>query len=275
MAMLALNNVFQNTWGMLLESSDDSPSELWTDLISAVREKREDFLFIAEAYWDLEWELQQLGFDYTYDKRLLDRLRDSTADKVRDHLKAEDSFQKKSLRFIENHDEERAIAALGRDKSLAAAVIIATVKGMRFFHHGQLQGKKVKLPVQLGREPKEHSNDQVETFYDQLMKIVSKEIFREGEWKLIECKRVWDNNYTNSNILAWEWSYNNERALVVVNFSAGTSQCRIPLEVSSYDEQFDLTDVLNNKTYHRYREELLLPGLFVELGPWQSHIFSF
>ncbi|GMU86805.1 MAG: hypothetical protein AMXMBFR48_20460 [Ignavibacteriales bacterium] len=275
MAMLALNNVFQNTWGMLLESSDDSPSELWTDVISAVREKREDFLFIAEAYWDLEWELQQLGFDYTYDKRLLDRLRDSTADKVRDHLKAEDSFQKKSLRFIENHDEERAIAALGRDKSLAAAVIIATVKGMRFFHHGQLQGKKVKLPVQLGREPKEHSNDQVETFYDQLMKIVSKEIFREGEWKLIECKRVWDNNYTNSNILAWEWSYNNERALVVVNFSAGTSQCRIPLEVSSYDEQFDLTDVLNNKTYHRYREELLLPGLFVELGPWQSHIFSF
>ena len=29
---------------------------------------------MAEAYWDLEWALQQQGFDYCYDKRLYDRL---------------------------------------------------------------------------------------------------------------------------------------------------------------------------------------------------------
>ena len=33
-----------------------------------------DFVFMAEAYWDLEWALQQQGFDYCYDKRLYDRL---------------------------------------------------------------------------------------------------------------------------------------------------------------------------------------------------------
>lgn len=275
MAMLALNNVFQNTWGMLLENREEHPPELWIELISAVREKRKDFLFIAEAYWDLEWELQQMGFDYTYDKRLLDRLLDSTADKVRDHLKAEDSFQSKSLRFIENHDEERAVTSLGKDKSLAAAVIIATIKGMRFFHHGQFQGRKIKLPVQLGREPKEQVNEQIESFYEHLMQITNTELFHEGEWRLLECKKVWENNYSNNNLMAWQWSHNNQRALVVVNFSGTTSQCRLPLDVSAYDEQFDLTDVLNNKTYRRYREELLLPGLFVELGPWQSHIFRY
>lgn len=275
MAMLALNNVFNNTWGMLLENNDAMPAELWTELISAVKNKRYDFLFIAEAYWDLEWELQQMGFDYTYDKKLLDRLKDSTADKVRDHLKAEEAYQLKSLRFIENHDEERAVTALGKDKSLAAAVIIATIRGMRFFHHGQFQGKKIKLPVQLGREPKEQVNEQVEAFYEQLLGIVHNELFRAGEWQMLECKRVWDNNYSNSNMMAWQWSLGSERALVVVNYSGSTSQCRLPLDVSSYDEQFDLTDVLNNKTYRRYREELLLPGLFVELGPWQSHIFRY
>ena len=31
---------------------------------------------MAEVYWDLEWTMQQQGFDYTYDKRLYDRLRE-------------------------------------------------------------------------------------------------------------------------------------------------------------------------------------------------------
>ena len=32
--------------------------------------------FMAEVYWDLEWTMLQLGFDYAYDKRLYDRLVD-------------------------------------------------------------------------------------------------------------------------------------------------------------------------------------------------------
>jgi hypothetical protein len=39
----------------------------------AVRDETPGFLFVAEAYWDLEWTLQQQGFDYTCDKRLYDR----------------------------------------------------------------------------------------------------------------------------------------------------------------------------------------------------------
>ena len=34
----------------------------------------------AEAYWDKEWELQQQGFDYCYDKRLYDRLEHNDLD---------------------------------------------------------------------------------------------------------------------------------------------------------------------------------------------------
>ena len=41
-----------------------------------VRERFPGFCFMAEVYWDLEWTLQQQGFDYAYDKRLYDRLRE-------------------------------------------------------------------------------------------------------------------------------------------------------------------------------------------------------
>ena len=60
---------------------------------------------MAEVYWDLEWTLQQQGFDYTYDKRLYDRLREGHARPVREHLYAGLDYQVKLARFLENHDD--------------------------------------------------------------------------------------------------------------------------------------------------------------------------
>ena len=71
MAMLLLPEVFERTWGR-------KPASFWPAAISRVREQDPDFCFMAEVYWDLEWTLQQQGFDYTYDKRLYDRLRDGS-----------------------------------------------------------------------------------------------------------------------------------------------------------------------------------------------------
>ena len=70
-------------------------------------------LFIAEAYWDMEWALQQQGFDLCYDKRLYDRLVHGTAESVRGHLQGDAAYQERLIRFIENHDEPRAAATFG------------------------------------------------------------------------------------------------------------------------------------------------------------------
>ena len=40
------------------------PLSIGRELISAIKKDFPDFLFIAEAYWDLEWELQQQGFRF-------------------------------------------------------------------------------------------------------------------------------------------------------------------------------------------------------------------
>src|SRR5262245_7592509 len=78
MAMLAHPKVFLRTWGSRALPTDGSPpadNAFWPEAIQQIRQAHPGFLFIAEVYWDLEWELQRAGFDYTYDKRLYDRLR--------------------------------------------------------------------------------------------------------------------------------------------------------------------------------------------------------
>lgn len=277
MAMLAMNNVFNNTWGgILLSNGYEFPkTEFWAEAISAVKKERNDFIFIAEAYWDLEWKLQKLGFDYTYDKTFTDRLRFWKTKDIRDHLTADTEYQKKSLRFIENHDEERAAVSLGKDKSKAAAVIISSVQGMRFYNDGQFEGKKIKLPVQLGREPEDIPIKGMKDFYDKLLTITSQEIFKRGKWMLLEPVSSIDNNISFENILAWMWSFREEKRVVVVNYSEIISTCRLKLDVRGYSEEFIINDLLNDHKYTRSAEEVYHQGLYIELMPYRSHIFSF
>lgn len=277
MAMLPLENVFYNTWrGTLNKMGYKKPQKVfWKYAIEKVKEKYPGFVFMAEAYWDLEWELQQLGFDYTYDKKLTDRLIDGNVAEIRSHLLAEPSYQKKSVRFMENHDEERAMTTMGKNKSLAAAVIISTIEGMRFYYDGQFEGKRIKLPVQLGREHRETPSQCILDFYNKLLDITKAEIFQAGTWKLMDVLPSWSDNNTHTNILAWHWNYNDENRLVVVNYSDIHAQCRIKLDVRGYADSFMLTDLLHDTEYLRSAEEVYHMGLYIDLLPWHAHIFTY
>ena len=110
MAMLVLPEVFERTWGIQAQP-------FWPKATQRVRERVPDFCFMAEVYWDLEWTLQQQGFDYTYDKRLYDRLREGHARPVREHFHAGLDYQNKLARFLENHDEPRAAATFSAGSS--------------------------------------------------------------------------------------------------------------------------------------------------------------
>ncbi len=276
MAMLPLNNVFQNTWmGVLGKSGHKKPAdEFWKNAIQRIKEKYPDFIFMAEAYWDLEWQLQQLGFDYTYDKTLTDRLSEGDVQGIRAHLQADTEFQLKSVRFIENHDEERAISKFGRYKSLAAAVVISTIQGVRFYYNGQFEGRKIRLPVQLGREPVEKPSQQVLKFYENLLQITKSDIFKTGTWQMLNPLQTDTDNNTRENILAWQWSLENELRIVVVNYSHSTSQCRLKIDLSAGKKAVHLEDLLTKIIYNRSVNEMRDPGLFIELKGYQSHIFS-
>ncbi|MGA3315326.1 MAG: alpha-amylase family glycosyl hydrolase [Candidatus Korobacteraceae bacterium] len=269
MAMLVMNSIFERTWGSRAGSRPQT--EYWVDLISATKQQHPDFLFIAEAYWDLEWELQQQGFDFCYDKRLYDRLEHENAESVRLHLCAELAYQNKLLRFIENHDEPRAASAFTREKERAAAVTTSTLPGARLFHEGQFEGRKVRLPVFLGRRREEPVDKESQEFYRKLLPAINTQVFRGGEWNL--CERTgWPDNATFENVVAWSWKGDGERYLVVVNLSDAAAQAHVRVPWNDLKgRQWCLTELLSGTTYERHGNEMLSPGLYVNLQPWNYH----
>ncbi len=271
MAMLVLNAIFERTWGARAGAKPDS--EYWVDLIPGVKQTNPDFLFIAEAYWDLEWELQQKGFDFCYDKRLYDRLEHENAESVRLHLCADPAYQDKLLRFLENHDEPRAAATFPPAKERAAAVATSTLTGARLFHEGQFEGRKVRLPVFLGRRPDEPVDTELKQFYRKLLAAINHPVFREGQWSLCE-HTGWPDNSSDQNIIAWRWSKDDERYLVVVNLSDSPSQAVVHTGWDDLAGQtWVLADKLSGATYERSGDDLR-SGLYVDLAPWSCHFLE-
>lgn len=273
MAMLLLNSIFERTWGS--RAGLKPATEYWADLIAAIKSSRAEFLFIAEAYWDREWELQQQGFDFCYDKRLYDRLAHGNAESVRAHLSAPVDYQSKLLRFIENHDEQRAAAAFSFDKERAAALAMATLPGARLLHEGQLEGRQIRVPVFLRRRNAEPVNQPIQVFYSKLLPIIDAPAFREGEWILYDCTG-WPGNSTYQNLLSWSWKKDNDRYLVVINFSDSPAQGRVQaLRTAIRGNTWRLFDQFSSETYERDGDEMLDPGLYVDLLPWSYHFFRF
>ena len=271
MAMLVTNRIFERTWGG--RAGDRPTAEYWVDVISGIKNRYPNFLFIAEAYWDLEWELQQQGFDFCYDKKLYDRLEHTDAEAVRLHLCAEPAYQNKLLRFVENHDEPRAAATFFQGREQPAALTSATLPGTKLFHEGQFEGRKVRVPVFLARCPNEPVDEGIHKFYMKLIETIDQPVFRDGEWRLCE-RNGWPDNASFHNLVAWTWVKDNERYLIAVNLSSSPVQARVQIPwAEASDTRWHLVDVFSNAIYERNGVEMLSPGLYVELGPWGYHLF--
>jgi glycosidase len=269
MAMLVLPDVFERTWGRRAPL-------FWPAATARVRERVPGFLFMAEVYWDLEWTLQQQGFDYAYDKRLYDRLRDHHARPVREHFRAGLDYQDKLARFLENHDEPRAAATFPPGVHEAAAVITFLSPGLRFFHQGQFEGRRKRISPHLCRAPEEPADPALLRFYGTLLNIMRQRVVRDGRWQLLECAPAWDGNWTNDCFVAYAWQgADGEWLLVAVNYAPNQSQCRLRLPFSGLaGKSWRLHDQISSATYERDGDELQSQGLFVDLQPWQSSVLA-
>src|SRR5258705_13981792 len=163
--------------------------------MAAGRAQHPAFAVMAEVYWGLEWTLQQQGFDYCYDKRLYDRLRDGQARPIRDHLLAGPDYQDKLARFLENHDEPRAASAFPPPQHQAAAIITFLSPGLRFFHQGPFAGARARVPTQLCRGPVEPTDREIAAFYAKLLQVLKAPgAFRDGAWRQIQPQPAWPGN---------------------------------------------------------------------------------
>jgi hypothetical protein len=274
MAMLLVNRIFSSTW----HRPELPDQEFWIDVIGKVRAQQPDFLFMAEVYWDMEAELLAQGFDYAYDKRLYDRLLHESAAAVRDHLTAALSYQRRMVRFTENHDEARAMASFGRTRSQMAALLCATLPGMTLFYEGQFEGRRVKLPVQLGARPPEPVEAEVQAFYRALLAEVDAPIYHEGTFNLLGSLPLSGGSH-HEPLIAYTWSLGAERRLIIANLSRDSAaQGRIMLGDSALGsaKMWRFSDAFNAaETFLVPTDTLLSGGVYASLPPNGFKIYRF
>lgn len=284
MAMLVQPDVFEQTWRDVPPPMGGAASvfePFWRDAIAHVREEHPSFMFLAEVYWDREWELQQEGFDFTYDKRLYDRLHQGSGQAVRAHLLADLEYQSRSTRFLENHDEPRAAHVFSLEVHRAAAVVAFLVPGMRFFHEGQHEGRRVHVSMHVGRRPDELPDAAVVAFYDRLLPLLGRAEVHDGEWRLWSCRSAWEGNPTADDMIVFTWTLGERRLLVAVNYAPRQGQCYVTLDLPELaGRTFTLVDLLGDPRdprdprYERDGDGLRGSGLYLDMPAWGHHVLE-
>ena len=155
---------------------------------------------------------------------------------------------------------------------MAAAVVMGTIPGLRFYQDGQLEGKRVRVPVQLAREPGEFPDPEIALFYRSLLGLSASACLHSGRWSMLEVAPAWVANESHRNIIAWEWGLDSERVIVAVNYSGVRSQAWIKPAKPTSVVRIVLEDALTGTTYVREPDELAAKGLYVDLGPYRAHV---
>ena len=276
MAMLVLNDVFAKTWAHLPAAVEPIAAEFWTEGIGAVRKTSPEFLFLAEVYWGLESRLQALGFDYTYDKILYDRLVHRDYPGVQRHLlEATPAFIAASAHFLENHDEPRIATRLSLTEHTAAALLILSLPGMRFLYEGKLEGSLIFTKVQLGRRPREVAQPEIVALYENLLLVLRRTAVGVGTFQLITPRSAWFGNATHQNFVMVQWQKEpHEFDLAVINLADHRGQCYAPLTMAGLGQHhWEMRDLLGPERHVRRGDDLEQQGLYLDLPAHGAQLF--
>src|SRR5262245_5394437 len=147
---------------------------------------------------------------------------------------------------------------------------------MRFFHQGQLEGWKKRVSPHLVRAPDEPVDPRLDQFYRRLLGVLCRPAVRQGQWQLVEGSPAWEGNWTSDCFVAGAWSGAGEqRLLVAVNYAPNLSQCRLrPPFPGLAGRRWRLKDLMGDAVYERDGDELAAHGLYLDVGPWQYHVFE-
>jgi hypothetical protein len=157
----------------------------------------------------------------------------------------------------------------------AAAVVTYLSPGLRFFHQGQLEGRRKRISPHLARAPQESVDEPVERFYGSLLPVLRRATARGGQWRLLECTPAWDGNGTWDGFLAWSWEGQDGRRLIAVNYAGTQGQCYVRLPFADLaGRAVRLKDLMGPAAYDRDGNGLTSGGLYLDMPAWGYHVFD-
>jgi len=133
------------------------PQEFWREVVDRVAAEAPDTLLLAEAFWMMEgYFVRTLGMHRVYNSAFMHMLKDEENDKYRKTMKNTLEFDprilKRFVNFMNNPDEETAIAQFGSgDKYFGVCTLMVTMPGLPMFGHGQIEGFAEKYGMEYSR----------------------------------------------------------------------------------------------------------------------------
>jgi hypothetical protein len=151
-------------------------------------------------------------------------------------------------------------------------VVALTLPGVALLHEGQADGRRVRVPVTLGRRPAEPLDAALHGWYDRLLLALGDGL-RRGTWAPVAVSG-WPDNPSAERLVAWRWDGadgGGGRHVVVVNLSGERADGMVRLEGVA-PGPLEFTDLLTDSVYERDGAGVAADGLYVALDGWDRHL---
>lgn len=200
------------------------PEEFWREVVDRIANEVPDTLLLAEAFWMMEgYFVRTLGMHRVYNSAFMNMLKNQENQKYRQSIKNTLEFEpeilKRYVNFMNNPDEDTAIAQFGDgDRYFAIATLLSTIPGLPMIGHGQVEGYREKYGMEYQRAYYDETPNQylVSEHYRRIFPLLRKRYLFSG----VENFNIYDC-YNNGNVEESVYAFTNgtekEKTLVLVN----------------------------------------------------------
>lgn len=262
------------------------PKEFWRDVVNRIGAEVPGTLLLAEAFWMMEgYFVRNLGMHRVYNSAFMNMLKNEENANYRETIKNTLTFDpeilKRFVNFMNNPDEETAIAQFGDgDKYFGICTLMVTMPGLPMFGHGQIEGFTEKYGMEYQRAYlDEHPRaDLIERHEREVFPLMKKrELFSE-----VKNFRLYDflvDGVVNENVFAYSNATDRERVLVVYNnvyqsVSGRIAEGGLAFELSSDPDVYCLLrESRSGLWYIRSSVELREQGLWVSLRGYEAQVY--
>ena len=295
-------------FGMSKQEFDKAmPNEFWREVVDRLASEAPDTLLLAEAFWLLEgYFVRTLGMHRVYNSAFMNMLRDEDNSKYRLVLKNTLEFDPEILRrfvnFMNNPDERTAVDQFGKDnKYFGVCTLMITLPGLPMFGHGQVEGYAEKYGMEYRRAYWDEYPDQslIERHDREIFPLLHRRHLFAGVENFLLYDFFTSDGKVNEDVFAYSNSFGSEKSIVAFHNKNGhaTGWIRtsvmysakdpkngkrivvqktlgVGLAIPPADNRFTVfRDHQSRLEYIRRNSDLCEQGLYVELGPYEYHVF--
>ncbi len=276
------------------------PEEFWREVVDRVAAEAPDTLLLAEAFWLMEgYFVRSLGMHRVYNSAFMNMLRDEDNEKyhsvIRNILEFEPEILKRFVNFMNNPDEDTAVAQFGRDdKYFGVCTLMVTLPGLPMVGHGQVEGLAEKYGMEYRRPYWDEHPDHgmIARHEREIFPLIRRRTTFSEVQQFVVYEARTAEGHVNHDVFAYSNGRQDDRALVLYHNRYADTEVTIhhsiPLERAA-GQRRELVDALGLsrdstawcvwRDHRTGREHLLRSdalaerGLTVRLGPYQAQVY--